>query len=137
MRKPRPPKPKCPTEDADQVALAAWLDFRRVLWCHVPNGGHRHVAVAKKLKASGVKPGVPDCIIFTPPKKLRPAAEREGFWHPQPFYVGCALELKKTHGGKLSECQRRWLEDLSETGWLCIIAHGFLDAVAQLTDAGY
>jgi len=30
----------------------------------IPNGGHRHIAVARKMKAEGVKRGVPD--IFVP-----------------------------------------------------------------------
>src|SRR5690554_7178377 len=34
---------------------------------HTPNGGHRNVVVASKLKAQGVKRGVPDIVIVDRP----------------------------------------------------------------------
>ena len=57
-----------PSEEHEQRALALWLDWHKILWCHVPNGGERSKAVAGKLKAAGVKAGVPDVLVFeTPP----------------------------------------------------------------------
>ena len=44
-----------PTEEAEQRALALWLDWHKILWCHVPNGGERSKAVAGKLKAAGAR----------------------------------------------------------------------------------
>lgn len=78
------------TEDQIQVAVAAYLDKalpKTWRWYHCPNGGHRLKAVAGKLKAMGVKPGVPDCVILRPDGR--------------PIYV----ELK-SFGGVLSQAQK-------------------------------
>lgn len=80
------------SEEAIQVEVATYLD--RILpkdwrWYHCPNGGHRLKSVAGKLKAQGVKAGVPDCTILRP--------------NGAPIYV----ELK-AFGGVLSPAQERW-----------------------------
>jgi hypothetical protein len=57
------------TEEQIQVQVAQYLnaklpkDWR---WHHTPNGSHRLKSVAAKLKAQGVKPGVPDVCILRP-----------------------------------------------------------------------
>ena len=38
----------CPTEAAEQVALARWLDARRLLWCHAPNETHASISYLRK-----------------------------------------------------------------------------------------
>jgi len=56
-------------EDTLQVYAADVLRaFKRggVLAWHTPNGGHRHIAVAKKLKRMGTLSGVPDWTILVP-----------------------------------------------------------------------
>lgn len=58
-----------PSEEEIQVAVAQYLDVKLPKtwrWYHTPNGGHRLKAVAGKLKAQGLKPGVPDCVILRP-----------------------------------------------------------------------
>ena len=72
-----------------QGAVAEFLD--RALpsdaaWFHPPNGGHRHPVVAAKLKAQGVKPGVPDVVII---------------WRGRAIFI----ELK-AHKGSLSDAQK-------------------------------
>lgn len=57
------------SEEQIQIEVAAWLDAklpRDWRWFHCPNGGHRLKAVAGKMKAQGVKAGVPDVIILRP-----------------------------------------------------------------------
>lgn len=51
-------------EDALQRAVAKLLDHLGWRWCHVPNGGKRGKTEAARLKGLGVKPGVPDVLIF-------------------------------------------------------------------------
>ena len=72
-----------PTEHEEQQALAQWLDLvvGPRAWCHVPNGGARRKVEAARMTAIGVKPGVPDILIFRRPP-LRPEAR------------GVAIELK-------------------------------------------
>ena len=78
------------TEEQIQVAVAQYLnaklpkDWR---WFHSPNGGHRLKSVAGKLKAQGVKPGIPDVVVLRP--------------NGSPIYV----ELK-AFGGTLSLAQK-------------------------------
>lgn len=103
--------------------MAQYLDLLHVLWTHPPNGGARHRAEGGKLKAQGAKKGVPDVLIFTPP--------------PLGNYVGAAIELKRTKGGKVSEEQRKWLEGLAECGWFTAVAKGFDEAKRTLDSLGY
>lgn len=80
---------KHPTEMQIQGAVADYLDAALppdAAWFHCPNGGHRHPVVAAKLKAQGVKPGVPDvCIV----------------WGGRAIFI----ELK-AHKGSLSDLQK-------------------------------
>lgn len=60
-------------EHAEQVSVIQWwasycgtvgLDERALM--AIPNGGARHPAVGAKLKAEGVRPGVPDLFLALP-----------------------------------------------------------------------
>lgn len=116
-------------EDIEQARLALWLDGRRIngrplLWAHVPNGGARHPAVARQLRAAGVKAGVPDVLIFDPPPLCG-------------THVGTALELKRAKGGRASDLQRDWLKALAERGWAVSVEHGADAAIQALERLGY
>ena len=96
------------SEHEHQKAVIEWAEVKsgqypelRLLYA-IPNGGHRHKAVAAKLKAEGVKPGVPDLCL--------PVRRGE--------YSGLYIEMKaKWHGIKRpqrpepSEEQRWWLRN--------------------------
>lgn len=73
----------------------------------VPNGGDRHKIVAAKMKAEGVKPGVPDYML--------PVA-RGGF-------NGLAIELKSLTGYASKE-QKEWIAALREQGWRAEVCRG-------------
>lgn len=94
------------TEETIQQEVAAWLDLKLPKgwrWYHCPNGGHRLKSVAGKMKAAGVKPGVPDCVILRP--------------NGAPIYV----ELK-AFGGTLSLAQREfrdWCEASQQPFRVC------------------
>ena len=117
------------TEDAHQRALADYLDLIGVLWCHVPNGGARNAAEGGKLKAQGVKTGVPDVLIFDVPPGC-------------PRVHGIAIELKRPKGahggraGKPTDAQLRWLEDLSNHHWLTRVCCGSAEAIDWLCSLG-
>ena len=109
--------PSRPEED-EQRAVAQYLDMRRdLVWCHVPNGGARHAAEGGKLKAQGVKAGVPDILVFN--------ATKEG-------HVGTAIELKRRDGGKTTIVQIEWLCNLKNNRWATALCHGSDEAIDVL-----
>lgn len=109
-------------EGLEQAALMAELRVRMPevadLIYHVPNGGHRVKAVAAKLKAQGVKAGIPDLVL--------PMA-RGG-------YFGLYLELKATppHDAAISDSQHERIRKLGDQGYLAVVCRGHFDAMEQL-----
>lgn len=85
---------------------------------HVPNGGLRDIRVAKKLKAEGVKSGVPDLVLPIP---------------RYPFH-GLYIEMKKTKGGRVSKDQREWLDFLKEQNYMVEVAKGCDEALEILME---
>lgn len=57
-----------PAEHDIQRVLVQFLRMTKVnaVWFAVPNGGHRSIAQAKKLKAEGVLAGAPDLVFIGP-----------------------------------------------------------------------
>jgi hypothetical protein len=104
------------SEDEFQKSVAIYLNSKGATWFHPPNGGTRNIIEASKLKAMGVKAGVPDCLIFN---------KRRG-------YSGLALELKVKYN-KASENQIAFMERLKAEGWHCIVSHS-LDEVCDTID---
>ena len=111
------------SEHDEQVKLFQWARLSEGRWPElallfaIPNGGKRHVAVARKLKAEGVKAGVPD--ICLPVSRGR--------------YHGLFIELK--HGKNRTQTnQRRWLEDLGMEGYCARVAFEFEGAKQLLED---
>ena len=101
------------SESAEQIGFVRWFDgaFSGVRIFHIPNGGHRAMSVAKKMKDEGVKPGVPDLYI--------PA------WH-------IWIEMKRQTGGRLSTDQKDWIAYLEGLGDTVLVAHGARDASVKL-----
>ena len=104
-----------PTESDEQIGFLRWFEmqFRGVWIFHIPNGGHRAISVAKKMKEEGVKAGVPD--LYVPSWKL---------W----------IEMKRTKGGVVSKDQRAWHEYLECIGDAVIIGRGATDASRQVME---
>jgi hypothetical protein len=103
-----------PSEDREQMLLVQW--FRRtypdVRIFAIPNGGHRHPAVAAKLKATGASAGVPD--LFIPAWKL---------W----------IEMKKVKGGKISPEQQGMIDYLQSVDYHVIVGLGAEDARRKIS----
>jgi hypothetical protein len=106
---------KPPTEHAEQADLISWAQYRsatmqelKTLFA-IPNGGARHTATGKKLKAEGVKRGVPD--LFLPV--------------PRGNYCGLFVELKRRSGGRLSPKQKEWCEFLRAHGYAAEVCRGW------------
>ncbi|MTI12055.1 VRR-NUC domain-containing protein, partial [Sansalvadorimonas verongulae] len=77
---------------------------------HVPNGGHRHKVTAAKLKAEGVKAGVPD---------IKVALARGGF-----FGLYVEMKAKAPHASAVSPKQKEWLMRLAGAGYCTRICKG-------------
>lgn len=103
-----------PSESAEQRALIQRCHFatgpltlaRRIF--AIPNGGARHIVTAKRLRAEGVRPGVPDLML--------PVA-RGGFH-------GLFLELKRRKGGHTSPEQETEIAQLRNEGYLVAVCYG-------------
>ena len=104
---------KYPSESEEQIGFVRWFEgmFPRVRIMHIPNGGHRAMSVAKKMKAEGVRPGVPD--LFVPEWRL---------W----------VEMKRQKGGRLSADQKDWITYLEAIGDTVIVGKGANDASRQV-----
>lgn len=109
-------------ETLEQQALFEWAEYAvgthpELEWMYaIPNGGYRHKATAAKLKAEGVKPGVPDICL--------PVARG--------IYTALYIEMKREKGGRLSESQRRWAEGLRKQGCKVERCNGWQQAVAVI-----
>lgn len=77
----------------------------------IPNGGHRNKATAGRLKAEGVKAGVPDLFLAVP----RLATPYHDAFH------GLFIELKVA-GNSPTAQQEKWLQALDEQGYCtCVV----------------
>lgn len=101
-----------------EMAASRWPELR---WAYaVPNGGHRNVIVARKLKAEGVRRGVPDVVVPI-------VIERAGRLVP-----GMYVELKRVRGGRVSPEQAAYREFLVSQGYEVVIARGANEAWAAI-----
>lgn len=107
------------SEDNFQKAVARYLNLIGSFWFHCPNGGSRNGIEAAKLKAMGVKPGIPDCMILD---------NRRG-------YAGLAIELKVGYN-KPSEQQLEQFDKLVLRNWMVIVSWS-LEEVIQAIDWYY
>jgi hypothetical protein len=115
------PKKDTMSEHAHQCAVMTWsrlalkqrpeLDYLVA----IPNGGARHIAVARKLKAEGVKKGFPDLQLNLP---------RGGF-------AGLFIELKSLTG-RTSPEQKEWLKRLNAGGNRAVVCKGWLAAQTEI-----
>lgn len=109
-------------EGQEQAALMRELELRYPavfeLMYHVPNGGHRAKAVAGKLKAQGVKAGIPDLVL---------TMARGGFF-------GLYIEFKATppNDAAISPSQHERIRKLNEQGYLAVVCRGHFDAIEQI-----
>lgn len=91
------------------ATLARWPEL--ILFHAIPNGGDRDVRVAIKLKAEGVKSGVPDMML--------PVVS--GGFH------GLYIELK-VEGNKPTENQEWWHRQLAAQGYAVFVCYSYPEA---------
>ena len=125
------------SEHDEQVALFKWAEYAVGRWpvlellYAIPNGGMRpakertdkrgrrvrYSVEAQKLRAEGVKTGVPDLCL--------PVAR--GAFH------GLYIEMK-TRTGSPSEAQCRWIAALIRQGYRAEVCHGWEQARAVIEE---
>lgn len=116
-----------PTEHQIQCAVIDWRDTMGHLHpalCRlhaIPNGGKRDKAVAGKLKAEGVTPGVPDLCL--------PFSVQRGFGR----YFGLYIEVK-TMTGRMTVVQQEWLAYLRKIGYKAELCRGVDETIAEICD---
>ena len=110
------------SEHDEQVALFAWAGRRVGMYpdlewlLAIPNGGHRFPAVAAKLKAEGVKAGVPDILL--------PVARRG--------YNNLWIEMKVGKNTQ-TERQQQWMVALESRGNCVRVCYSAEAAIEVLT----
>lgn len=109
------------SEHTEQKIIVEALRASGICFAAIPNGGKRAKGTARKLKLEGLAPGMPDLLIFD----------------PVAGFVGCALEMKRSKGGRLSPVQKKWLKNLEARNWHCIVGFGADDAIQKLRGVGY
>lgn len=108
-------------ESEQQIALFQWATMmeRRFpelgMMFHIPNGGARHIRVAQRLKAEGVKPGVPDIFLPVARKKSH------GFF----------IEMKSA-AGVVGHEQNRWLKFLELQGFYTDVCYSWIEAAQKI-----
>lgn len=110
------------TEHGHQAALFCWCAANiakhpeLALLHAIPNGGLRSKAQAGKLKAEGVKPGVPDCFL--------PVAR--GGYHG--IYIEMkkpAMQPKRGGAGGVSEDQKKFITSLRSNGYAVEVCYSW------------
>lgn len=136
-----------PTEHAEQCAVMTWAALNAAKWpClrllyAVPNGAFfggevktlksgKNLPVAairaRKLKAEGLKEGVPDLCLPVPAGKTGRGGDGETGSH------GIYIELKRRTLGKPSAMQTWWRQCLVLMGYRAEFCHGAAEAIDVL-----
>ncbi len=107
------------TEHGHQAALFCWAQqsgIPELKWLFaVPNGFYGTAAQKGKMKAEGLKVGVPDIWLPVPVN------------HGERDYYGLIIELK-VGSNKASKEQQEWLDYLNNSGHYAIVCYGWQDA---------
>lgn len=104
-------------ESMEQQALFKWVKLQSCtipeleLLYHIPNGGKRNLLEAKRLKAEGVRAGIPDLCL--------PVAR--GDQH------GLYIELKAGKN-KPTDTQLWWIDRLMRQGYEVHVCYGWEEA---------
>lgn len=121
--------PLIPTESQEQQAVIKWADLQTLpnftikigaLLFAIPNGGKRFGREAVRLKAEGVRSGVPDLY----------------FAYPCNGYHGLFIEMKrsKKSASHVDDKQVQWQERLNKAGYLSVICYGAEDAIRTISN---
>lgn len=110
-------------EHTEQVALMQWWALAcraygvpESMLFAIPNGGRRDPVTGARLKAEGVRAGIPDLFLAV----------------PMGGHGGLFIEMKKSHGGRVSEAQTVCIGQLERMGYRVAVCHGWERAREQI-----
>lgn len=116
-------------EEREQIAIFTWAKMQEAahpdlcLMYHIPNGGARSKATAARLKAAGVKAGMPDICLPV----------------PHGGYAALYIELKTpeikalgVHKGRPSKRQKEVIAHLQERGNCAVVCYGAEEAIKTI-----
>lgn len=112
-----------PLESTEQQTLVAWARRHEEEWpelrmlYHIPNEGKRSVRAGARLKAEGLRAGVPDICL--------PVAR--GGHH------GLYIELKRRKDSKVTKEQLEWIANLVAQGYVAAVCRGCDEAISLIT----
>lgn len=108
-------------EDTEQIGVIEWAEWHTSqypelkLLHHIPNGGKRNAVEAARLKAMGVRAGVPDLCL--------PA--------PRGGYAGLYIEMKYGKN-KPTDKQNEWIAALRQQGYKVTVCYSGAEATQEL-----
>lgn len=105
------------SEHDETVAVVEYCDLKGYPVFHIPNEAKRSPATAARLKAEGMRPGVPDLCI--------PVARGR--------YHSLYIEMK-ADGGKPTEEQAAWISRLRAEGMCAYVCYGASNAIALVDE---
>lgn len=114
----------CNSESLEQQFLFRWCSFAEgkhpelKLLYHIPNEGKRSKATGGRMRAEGLKAGVPDLCL--------PVARGK--------YHGLYIEMKREKGSKHTDVQKQWQADLQAQGYCAIVCYGWEDAQRNMLE---
>lgn len=109
---------KSGSESSEQQALFCWAALAATEYpalsrlFAIPNGGFRFKREAARLKAEGVRAGVPDVLLPLPKFK----------------WAGLFIEMKKKRVGRVQDNQSEWIAYLNSAGYLAVVCYGWEEA---------
>jgi hypothetical protein len=112
------------TEHGHQAAIFCWAQqsgIEELKWLFaVPNGFFGTAAQKSKMKAEGLKSGVPDIWLPVPMRFMDDNGVRNN-------YCGLVIELK-VGKNKPSTEQQEWIDYLNDNGYRAIVCYGWESA---------
>ena len=113
-----------PTESIEQKTLFEWAKLMEGRWpelgllYHIPNEGKRSRTTGARMRAEGLRSGVPDICL--------PVAR--GGHH------GLYIELKRVKNSRVTKEQLEWISALVAQGYVAAVCRGCDEAISLITD---
>ena len=118
-------------EHKEQCSVIQWARLNEVIWpClkylfSIPNGGKRNIRTAVRLKAEGVKAGVPDLML--------PVVRYQNVDRGLVLAAGLFIEMKSAKG-KMTDSQNEWRDYLIKAGYQHFVCYNAGEAIDVITD---